>query len=98
MNWRLIDARDIAWRSWEGEVVVYSTSRASTHHVGAAAGSVLTALLEQDGGALSVDEIFASAFAENSPAPAAPTASERESIVLILNEFERTRLVERVVV
>ena len=95
MNWRLIDASDIAWRSWQGEVVVYSTSRASTHHVGAAAGPVLTALLEHDG-ALSVDDIFALAFAEGSPAPAAPTAGEKESILLILNEFERTRLVERV--
>jgi hypothetical protein len=95
MNWRVIDAGDIAWRSWQGEVVVYSASRASTHHVGAAAGSVLTALLEQDG-PLSVDEIFALAFAESSPAPAAPTASERDSIVLILDEFERTRLIERV--
>jgi hypothetical protein len=95
MNWRLIDAGDIAWRSWQGEVVLYSASRASTHHVGAAAGSVLAALLEHDG-ALSVDEIFALAFAEISPAPAALTASERESIVRILDEFERTRLIERV--
>jgi hypothetical protein len=95
MNWRLIDAGDIAWRSWQGEVVVYSASLATTHHVGAAAGSVLTVLLEHDHG-LSVDEIFTLAFAESSPAPAAPTVSEKESIVLILDEFERSRLVERV--
>ena len=95
MNWRLIDAGDIAWRSWQGEVVMYSASRASTHHVGAAAGSVLKALLEQDG-PLSINEIFALAFAENSAVPAAPTASERESIVRILDQFERTRLIERV--
>jgi hypothetical protein len=95
MNWRLIDASDIAWRTWQEEVVVYSTSSASTHHVGAAAGSVLMALLEHDRG-LSVDEIFTLAFAESSLADVAPTPGERESIVSILNEFERTRLIERV--
>ena len=95
MNWRLIDAGDIAWRAWQGEVVVYSTSRASTHHVGAAAGPVLMALLEHDQG-LSVDDIFTLAFAGSSFAGAAPTPDERESIVSILNEFERTRLIERV--
>ena len=94
-NWRLIDASAIAWRAWQEEVVVYSTSRASTHHVGAAGGPVLMALLEHDRG-LSIDEIFALAFSGSSLAGAALTAGERASILSILNEFERTRLVERV--
>ena len=42
--WEVRDPQALAWREWDGEIVVYSENTGSTHHLGPVGSAVLSAL------------------------------------------------------
>lgn len=44
--WRLASPEDLAWREWEGELVVYHDGSGETHRLDGLAAEIFEALLE----------------------------------------------------
>ena len=87
-HWRSVPPDVIAWREWDGELVVRNERSGSSHLLGPLAGRVLQVLLEADA-ALSVEAI---AFRLNDP-PVAPADPELcAAIDMALSEFRRLEL------
>ena len=88
----------IDWREWGDEFVVHVASRSETHLLGAAAGTVLLALLDGRQ-ALTLDAMYAMAIddAETSGGAKKPIMSpaERESLQAIVADFERLGILTR---
>lgn len=48
--WRATEPDALAWREWDGELVVYNDATGSTHHLSALGGDVLLTLLGHPAG------------------------------------------------
>jgi PqqD family protein of HPr-rel-A system len=91
LRWRSVPPDAIAWREWDGEVVVRNERSGSTHLLAPLAGSVLEVLLETDA-ALSVADIAARLGDPLSPATAGPEGYAE--IDAVLSEFKRLGLAQ----
>jgi hypothetical protein len=97
-RWRVVEPEAIDWREWGDEFVVHVATRAETHLLSAAAGSILRTLIDGRR-ALTLDDIFATAM--DDPANSAGsqtlgmTAAERESLQAVVVDFERLGILVR---
>jgi PqqD family protein of HPr-rel-A system len=90
LRWRSVSPDAIAWREWDGELVVRNERTGSSHLLAPLAGRVLQVLLEADD-ALSVADIAAGLGSES----AAAIASDRYAVIdAVLSEFHRLGLAE----
>jgi len=87
-RWRSVPHEAIAWREWDGELVVRNERTGSTHLLGPLAGRVLQALLEADG-TRSAAELEAGLG--DQPAAA---SDGNVAIDAVLSEFQRLGLAE----
>jgi len=44
--WRISAPQRLAWREWDGEIVVYNDLTGSTHHLGTLGSAVLSTLIQ----------------------------------------------------
>ena len=97
-HWRIAQSEVIDWHEWGDEFVVRVASRSETHLLGAAAGSILLALLDARR-ALTLDSMYAMAIddaeASASPKDSSMSTAERESLQTIVVELERLGLLTR---
>ena len=96
-RWRVAETEVIDWQEWGDEFVVYVASRAETHLLSAAAGSILLALLDGRR-ALALDDMYAMAIAQGgatgtSPRDSIMSAAEREALQAIVADFARLGIV-----
>ena len=96
-RWRIAETEVIDWQEWDDEFVVYVASRAETHLLAAAAGSILLALLDGRR-ALSLDDMYAMAIAHDdgtgtSSKGSIMSAEEREALQGIVADFARLGIV-----
>lgn len=90
LRWRGVPRDAIAWRRWEGEVVVRNERTGSTHLLAPLAGRILLTLIEADA-ALGRTEIAACLEGD-----LAGRLAEEQSAAVdeVLSEFERLGLAE----
>jgi hypothetical protein len=98
-RWRIAETDVVDWREWGDEFVVYVASRAETHLLTAAAGSILLALLDGRR-ALTLDDMYAMAIAHGdatatSPRDSIMSAAEREALQAVVADFARLSIVRR---
>jgi hypothetical protein len=91
VRWSAVPADTLAWREFEGEIVVRNARTASTHHLEGLSAEVLRALIEA-GGPLTVGELAAHLGVEGDNAD----DQWRSAIQEVLREFERVGLAEPV--
>lgn len=95
--WHISAADIIDWHEWGDEFVIRVASRAETHLLSAAAGTVLLALLGSQS-SLTLDALAAKAFGDPQQEAAQGHALrevEQESLQAILADFERLGIVTR---
>ena len=97
-RWRIAESEVIDWREWGDEFVVRIESRAETHLLGPAAGSILLVLLDGRR-ALSLDAMYRLAIGEAETSADSKdsimSAAERESLHAIVADFERRGILTR---
>ena len=96
-RWHISASEVIDWHDWGDEFVVRVASRAETHLLSPAAGSVLLALLECRL-PLTLDSLYAKACGTPDPRSedeAEMTADERISLRAIVADFERLGIASR---
>jgi hypothetical protein len=96
-RWYIPESEVIDWHEWGDEFVALVVSRAETHLLSPAAGSVLLALLESRS-SLALDALYAKAFLVQEPGSdgsPAMTADERNSLRAIVADFERLGIASR---
>ena len=89
MRWSAIPAEALAWRQFEGEIVVRNGRTASTHHLDGLSAEVLLALVEVRG-PVTVDELAARLHVGGDNAD----DQWRTALQEILRDFERVGLAE----
>jgi hypothetical protein len=96
-RWYIPGSEVIDWHEWGDEFVVRVASRAETHLLSPAAGSLLLALLDSRL-PLTLEALYAKASDIGEPGFAdvpAMTADERTSLRAIVADFERLGMVSR---
>ena len=96
-RWFIPASELIDWHEWGDEFVVRVASRAETHLLSQAAGSVLLVLLER-GSPLTLEDVYAKACGTPDPRSedeAEMTADERTSLRAIVADFERLGIASR---
>ena len=96
-RWQVAESEVIDWQEWGDEFVVYVASRAETHLLGSAAGSILLVLLDGRQ-ALTLDDMYAMAIDHGDATGTRPkdlimSAAERESLQAIVADFARLGIV-----
>jgi PqqD family protein of HPr-rel-A system len=90
VRWRALTADALAWREWDGEVVVFNQQTGSTHLLGDLASEVFRRLIAADRGA--TVEALAAALTDD-PLSANEAAWTR-SVAEVLSEFARLGLAQ----
>ena len=96
-RWFIPASKIIDWHEWGDEFVVRVASRAETHLLSAAAGSVLLALLER-GSPFTLEDVYAKACDIADPqsqGDAQMTTEERNFLQAIVADFERLGIASR---
>ena len=94
-SWTIAPAETIAWREWDGELVVYLDELGSTHLLNPYAGAVFLTLLHS-GPQLSLDDLIERLDEDDSVhAGIPPQARDRAPVRQVMAEFERIGLVQR---
>ena len=88
--WRAVPDDAVAWREWDGEVVVFNRQTGSTHLLGELAGEVLRRLMAADRGA-TVETLAAGLTADPSEGD---DAGWTAAIAEVLSEFARLGLAQ----
>lgn len=87
--WRLcVPAGELAWRQWQGELVVYNPMSGATHVLDIASGEVLRALMAGPAGRDDLAQRLASFLAVE------PDAQARTAVDRILADLDSLGLVE----
>ena len=90
VRWRAVPADALAWREWDGEVVVFNKQTGSTHLLGELGGEVLRHLLAAEGGATA----GALAAGLGDDPSGADAAGWTESVAKVLSDFARLGLAQ----
>jgi len=96
-RWHIPESEVIDWHEWGDEFVVRVASRAETHLLSSAAGSLLLALLDSRS-PLTLETLYAKACGIAEPRSAdapAMTAGEHDSLRAIVADFERLGMASR---
>jgi len=89
-RWHALPADALAWREWDGEVVVFNQRTGSTHLLGDVAGEVFRRLIAAARGA-TVDALAAGL---NDDPVAADGEAWTRSVAEVLSEFARLGLAQ----
>jgi hypothetical protein len=96
-RWYIPESEVIDWREWGDEFAVRVASRAETHLLSAAAGSLLLTLLDSRT-SLTLEALYVKACGIPEPGSGdgpATTAGERNSLRAIVADFERLGMASR---
>lgn len=97
-RWSIAASEIVDWREWGEEFVVRIASRAETHLLSPAAGTVLLALLDDGRLALTLEALYAKAFDDAEADTGEGTSmipGEVEALHAIVADFERLGIVTR---
>jgi PqqD family protein of HPr-rel-A system len=90
VRWCAVPGAELAWRDWDGEVVVFNQRTGSTHLLGEFGGEIFRRLVATKQGAT----VEALAVARTDDPSGTEDASWSEAVAEVLSEFARIGLAQ----
>ena len=90
LHWCAVPVADLAWRDWDGEVVVFNRQTGSTHLLGEFGGEIFRRLVATERG-VTVEALIAGL---NEDPSGTDDASWSEAVAEVLSDFARIGLAQ----